>query len=148
MGFRQGAYANVWAVENKGKYSTARLSISRRNQNTGGYDTEFQDGYVRLVGQAHEKFNGRTVPEKGEFIRINSCDVQNCYTKPDGSVSYVPHYTIFEFDFYSEISNNGGNSNAKQAKGNTAKKKDEIPVDSNGFMNIPDAVDDEELPFN
>lgn len=146
MGFRQGAYANVWSVEDKGKYSTARISISKRNPNTGGYDTEFQDGYVRLVGSAHEKFKERTVSDKGEFIRINACDVQNFYAKPDGKVSYTPHYTIFEFDFYNDISNNGGG--AKQNKENGAKKKDDIPVDKDGFMNIPDAVDDEELPFN
>ena len=96
MGFRQDSYARVWSVENKGNYSTARISISRKDKNTGTYTTDFQDGYVRLVGQAHTAFQGVQIDEKkGISIKISSCEVTNVYTAPDGKVSYTPHYTIF-----------------------------------------------------
>ena len=34
MGFRQGAYAKIWKVENKGNYHVAQISISRKNKDT------------------------------------------------------------------------------------------------------------------
>lgn len=30
MGFRKGAYARVWEAENKGKYSVANISVSKK----------------------------------------------------------------------------------------------------------------------
>ena len=56
MGFRQadsegrGGFARVWSFENKGKYSTARLSTSKKTQDDEGNDvwaTDFQDGFRR-----------------------------------------------------------------------------------------------------
>ena len=145
MGFRQGAFGNVWSVEDHGNYSTARFSISKKNQTTGVYETEFQDGYVRLVGKAHEKFKDRPVSEKGEFIKIASCDVTNFYSKPDGTVSYTPHFTIFDFEFFSDIRDGNGNSNGNAANATSGNRPKQ---DKDDFVNVPDDVDDEELPFN
>lgn len=137
MGFRQDAYARVWSVENKGNYSTARLSISRKDKNTGAYTTDFQDGFVRLVGQAHQAFQGVDIDEKkGVSIKISSCEVTNLYTAPDGKVSYTPHYTIFGLEFPD------GNTNTQGNNSNSASQSG-----SDEFMNIPDGIDDE-LPFN
>ena len=139
MGFRQDSYARVWSVENKGNYSTARISISRKDKNTGAYTTDFQDGYVRLVGQAHTAFQGVQIDEKkGISIKISSCEVTNVYTAPDGKVSYTPHYTIFGLEIQDGNSNNKGN-NINSVNTNNG---------SDGFMNIPDDIDDGELPFN
>ena len=137
MGFRQDSYARVWSVENKGNYSTAKISISRKDKNTGVYTTVFQDGYVRLVGQAHTAFQGVQIDEKkGISIKISSCEVTNVYTAPDGKVSYTPHYTIFGLEIQD------GNSN------NKAKNTNSTNTDSgsDSFMNIPDGAE-EELPF-
>ena len=35
MGFRQGAYAKIWKIEDKGNYHVAQMSISRKNKDTG-----------------------------------------------------------------------------------------------------------------
>ncbi len=138
MGFRQDAYARVWAVEEKGNYSTARVSISRKDKNTGTYNTDFQDGFVRLVGQAHTALQSVQIDEKkGLSIKISSCEVTNVYTAPDGKVSYTPHYTIFGLEIQDGNTNNKGN-NVNSANTNSG---------SDEFMNIPDGVDDE-LPFN
>ena len=139
MGFRQDAYARVWSVEEKGNYSTARISISRKDKNSGAYNTDFQDGFVRLVGQAHTALQGVPIDEKkGLSIKISSCEVTNVYTAPDGKVSYTPHYTIFGLEVQDGNTNNKGN-NVNSANANSG---------SDEFMNIPDDIDDAELPFN
>lgn len=132
-----GGYARVWSVENKGNYSTARISVSKKDRNTETYTTDFQDGYVRLVGQAHTAFQGVQIDEKkGISIKISSCEVTNVYTAPDGKVSYTPHYTIFGLEIQDGSSNIKGNN----ANSNTN-------FGSDGFMNVPDGID-EELPFS
>jgi len=142
MGFRQGAYARIWSYENKGNYSTCRLSISRKNKNTDAYETEFTDGFVRLVGNAHQAIQGIQIDEKkGYNVKISSCDVTNVYTAPDGKVSYTPHYTIFGFEDANTSGQNQGNKTGNNA--NSAPKSGS----DDEFMNIPDGID-EELPFN
>lgn len=143
MGFRVGSFAKIWSYENKGNYSTCRLSISRKNKNTDAYETDFTDGFVRLVGNAHKDIQGIQIDEKkGYNIKISSCDVTNVYTSPDGKVSYTPHYTIFGFE---EANFNGQNQGNKTGDNvNSAQNTS----GSDGFMNIPDDIDGEELPFN
>ena len=152
MGFRTDSYARVWCVDNKGKYSVGSVSISRKNKNTGTYETEFQDGFVRFVGNAHNDINNLGLPTaderkeaqknntanmlKSASIKITSCDVTNLYTSPEGKVSFNPKYTIFGFEVHD--GNTKGNSNI-----NSATKSG-----SDDFINVPDDVDDEELPFN
>lgn len=149
MGFRQGAFARVFSVENKGKYSQGRISISRKNKETNVYETEFQDGYVRFVGEAHQNIITAGLPTPAEYnkdvhkgitIKINSCDVTNFFMGQDGKVSYTPHYTIFGFEFPDAApkSANTQDNNATSATGGQGV---------NEFMNIPDGID-EELPFN
>ena len=140
MGFRQGTNATIWSYENKGNYSTCRLSISRKNTNTNAYETDFTDGYVRLVGNAHKAIQGVHIDEKkGYRIKITSCDVSNVYTNSKGETSYTPHYTIFAFEepIYSNQGNNTGKTKVNSA-----------PMGgSDEYMSIPDDAG-EELPFN
>ena len=137
MGFRQDAYARVWGVENKGNYSTARITISRKDKTTNTCTTDFQDGFVRLVGQAHTAFQGLTIDEKkGVPIKISSCEVTNVYTAPDGKVSYTPHFTIFGVEIQD------GNTNSKGNNTNSTQ----VQSGEDGFLDIPDGID-EDLPF-
>lgn len=136
-----GGMIRVWSVEDKGKYSTARISISKKNKDTETYTTEFSDGFVRLVGQAHNVFKNVVIDEKkGVSARIINCDVTNVYTTPDGKVNYTPNWTIFAVELFdgNTNTNNKGKSNANSAKPTSGK---------DDFMNIPEGVDDEELPF-
>lgn len=90
MGFRIDAYAKVWEVNDKGNYSEARISISKKNKLTNQYETDFQSK-VRLVGQAH---NCRV--KANDRIKIKSCDVSTRYNKETG-VTYT-NYVIFEIE--------------------------------------------------
>lgn len=135
MGFRQGAFAKVWSVEDKGNYSTARITISKKDKSTDAYKTEFQDGFVRLVGQAHDAFKSVTIGEKGVTIRISSCDVTNNYSEKDKK-TYI-NFVIFGFEFPDGNDGNGGNNTTSPS----------APAKHDSFMNIPDDAN-EELPFN
>ena len=103
MGFRQrdsegrGGFARIWSVEDKGNYSIAKVSTSKKRKD-GSYETDFQDGFVRLIGSAHEKAQTLNVGEKGVAVK---------------------HYTL-------ENLNNPANENTKpldqQANTNKAKE--------------------------
>lgn len=133
-----GGFARVWSVKDKGNYSTARVSVSRKNKDTDAYTTDFSDGYVRLVGNAHKAFKDVKIDEKkGVGIRITLCDATNVYTSSDGKTSYTPSWTIFGLDILDSTQNkNKGNSD------NSAKESG-----SDDFMKIPEGAD-EELPFD
>ena len=135
MGFRQGAFAKVWKFENKGNYDVAQISISRKNKETNQYEVEFQDGFVRFVGNAHEEINNVDFPEKnGLTIKITSCDVTNHYDK-EKKITYT-NYVIFGF----ELPNNESESSSKPAKKSAKKVEEDDTVDS-----FAEAEDD--LPF-
>lgn len=141
MGFRQGAYAKVWRVEDKGNYSVAQVSISRKKKDSDQYETEFQNNFVRLVGTAHDMGKDIQEVQGGTSIKITSCDVTNKYDK-EAQKEYT-NFVIFGFEFPDGNGNNGAASNKKSA----APKKPAKKAADDGFMNIPDGVD-EELPFN
>lgn len=137
MGFRQDAYAKVWKIEDKGNYSVGQVSISKKNKNTDQYEIEFQDGFVRFVGNAHNDIQNLTIPEKGLTIKITSCDVSNAYVK-DKQKTYV-NYVIFGF----EIPNSNGNKNSNtksNAKSNSVELPEEVPENYA-------TTEDDDLPF-
>ena len=149
MGFRQGAFARIWSVNDEGRYSTANVSVSKKNKETGKYDVEFSDGYVRLVGSAHEVAKGLGLPtrekfdsqsDKGISVKISSCDVTNNYNAKTKKL--YTNCVIFGF----EIPDNNGDNNSdnsgtrkKSVAGSKAKAKATVVAQ--------DDADDEELPF-
>lgn len=161
MGFRQGAFAKVWRVYDvtngatiqfpngnsmtypPGNYSIAQISVSKRQKDENGnlieppsYITEFQNNFVRLVGNAHTAMQKLDVPDSGLTIQISSCDVTNKWVEKDQK-EYT-NFVIFGFEVPND--NGGRKSNNHGNNKPTTKPND-------GFMNVPDGTD-EELPFN
>ena len=155
MGFREGTFARIWSVNDEGKYSTANISISKKNEETGEYNVEFSDGYVRLVGSAHKAAKELGLPtredfdyhsDKGITIKISSCDVTHNYDA-EAEKLYI-NYVIFGFEI--PDNNNGGKNTKtksvskgkKSAVGSkknikSATKQEEIELE----------LEDDELPF-
>lgn len=137
MGFRSaitndkgqlvGGWAKIWKVKDKGNYSVAQVSVSKKKDD--GYETEFQHNFVRLVGKAHEIGKNIGQPQGGVNIQILSCDVTNRYDR-DKNTEYT-NFVIYDFAM----------NNTSAPKNVAPEKKDD------GFMNVPDGID-EELPFN
>ena len=135
MGFRQadsegrGGYARIWSVDKKDKYTTGKCSTSHKVKD-GGYETDFQDGYVRFIGKAHEKISSvHSIPEKGLPIQITSCEVKTPYNA-ETKKSYT-NYIIYDFELQ-----DGNGSNQNQSKAAPQKTKPSVNV----------AADDD-LPF-
>lgn len=94
MGFRKDAYATVWEVDPASDtYTKARISVSRRNKQTGEYETDFS-GFVSFVGTATAK-KAAGLKEK-DRIRLGDVDVTTRYDKEKG-VLYT-NYKVFTFD--------------------------------------------------
>lgn len=92
MGFRTGAYAKVWSVENTGRFHKVNLSVSRKDKNSGEYVTDFS-GFVAFVGGAN--LSAATL-QRGDRIKIGDCDVTTVYNK-EKNVTYT-NYTIFSYE--------------------------------------------------
>ena len=125
MGFRTGAYAKVWEVKPFSDTSVKlRLSVSRKNKQTGEYEQDFS-GYVNAVGTAAAK--KAACLKEGDRIKLGDVDVT---TKYDGEkkVTYT-NFKLFSFEL-------DGNSPATKSN-NTEPQPS---VDSG-------EVDDARLPF-
>jgi hypothetical protein len=70
------------------------LSSSKKNKQTGEYETDFSCKYVRFVGNA--KLQN---PMKGQRIKITECSVSNIYYK-DGERQFLknPAYVVFSYE--------------------------------------------------
>lgn len=137
MGFRSGAYAKVWKVEKgNGNFYVAEMSTSKKAKDRSGnviqengkdkYETDWSNKFVRLVGTAAEQAEAMS---DGVSVKIDSCEVTNKYDK-EKNTTYT-NYVIYAF------------SEDGQSKPTQSANK----PSSDGFMNIPDGID-EELPFN
>lgn len=131
MGFRNGAWATVWGVEEtpSGKATRVRLSVGKRNGNTGKYVTDFS-GFCIFIGDAHNAAS-QSLKEK-DRIKLESCDVSTIYDK-EKDKNYTT-YKVFSYSLDDDKENthrNNGNNN-KMSAGET----------------LEDIVDDdEEMPF-
>ncbi len=136
MGFRSGAYSKIWSIEKgNGNYYVADMSTSKKMKDRDGneiqengkakYETDWSNKFVRLVGTAAKQAESL---KSGDSVKIESCEVTSKYDKDKGK-EFV-NYVIYAFD---NSQNNSSNS---------------TPASGNGFMNIPDGVEDEGLPFN
>lgn len=124
MGFRQGSYVTIWETEPISDTNTkARISVSRKNKQTGEYETDFS-GFVNFVGTAAAK-KASLLKEK-DRIRLGDIDVTTRYDKERG-VTFT-NYKIFSFETPDELN--------KPAPTNEPQPT----VDSG-------EVDDERLPF-
>lgn len=125
MGFRTGTYAKVWEVTPMSDTSTKlRISISRKNKQTGEYEQDFS-GFVLCIGSVAAR-NALKLKE-GARIKLGDCDVT---TKYDAQKKIT--YTNFKlFSFETE------DSSGQAPQDNTAPQ----PTVDDG------EIDDSRLPF-
>lgn len=94
MGFRQNTYATVWSVEPvSDTYTKCRISISRKNKNTGEYETDFS-GFVGFAGTAAARKAAALKPR--DRIKLGDVDVTNRYDK-EKEKEYIS-FKVFSFE--------------------------------------------------
>jgi hypothetical protein len=96
MGFKVGAIATVWKVNEKEKYSNIQISTSRKDRNTNEYKTDFS-GFVNLVGEAHHKVN--QLSEKTR-IKILDCEVTNDGYDKEKKAPTPNRFVIWNFELF------------------------------------------------
>lgn len=125
MGFRKDTFATVWSVEATSDTLTkARISISRKNKQTGEYENDFS-GFVSFVGTAAAK-KAASLKERDK-IKLGDVDVTNRYDK-EKNTTYT-NYKVFSFEM--------ADSAQAQSKNSTEPQ----PQVDDG------EVDEERLPF-
>ena len=130
MAFGNGQFMKIWEVADKGSYTEVSMSSSKKNKQTGEYETDFSSKYVRFVGNA--KLQN---PMKGQRIKITECAVQNVYYK-NGERQFLknPVFCVFAY----ELQQDG-------AQGNTYVPSAYTQGSSGGFEQMD--MDDGGLPF-
>lgn len=129
MGFRSGAYATVWEVKPRSDtMTTLRISITKKNKQTGEYEQEF-GGYVAAVGTSAA--NAALKLKERDRIKLGDVDVTQKYMK-DQQKEYVNYY-LYSFEMAD------GTSSVTSAPASSK------PVD-HGDMEPPEE-DDFDLPF-
>lgn len=135
MGFRQGAFARIWSINASDNFSTANITVSRRNKDDETkYDVVFKDGYTRFIGEAHKKLSGVSVGEGGMSIKILSCDVENRYDAEKKKL--YTNFIVYDFEFPDGNGEKSGGSAKPQQK---ATKPAPAPAASES--------EEDELPF-
>lgn len=125
MGFRNNSYAVVWSTETVSDTLTkGRISISRKNKQTGEYEQDF-GGFVSFIGSACAK-KASQLKEK-DRIKLGDVDVSNKYDK-ERNTTYT-NFKIFSFELADE-----------PAGSRSANTEPQPSVDSG-------EIDDEDLPF-
>ena len=99
MGFRKDAYATVWEVSGVSPTMTkGRISISRKDRNTGQYETDFS-GFVSFIGSVAAS-RALGLKEK-DRIKLGDIDVSTKYDREQNK-EYV-NYKVFSFENADEV---------------------------------------------
>ena len=111
------------------------LAVDRRFKQEGGQEADFISCAVFGKGaEFAEKYL-----HKGTKIAITGRLETGSYTNKDGVKVYTTTVIVEEQEFAESKGNASGSNQQEQSS--------PYPTDENGFMNIPDGID-EELPFN
>ena len=130
------------AGENSMAIARYTLAVDRRFKRDGEATADFISCVA--FGKAAE-FAERYF-RQGIRIVVSGRIQTGSYTNRDGNKVYTTDVVVEEQEFAESKNNAAGNSNAQ---GNTAAGQPigNTTVDADGFMNIPDGID-EELPFS
>ena len=127
----------------QGEQSTAiarfTLAVDRRFKKDGDQQTADFIGCVAFgrLGEFAEKYL-----HKGTKVVVTGRIQTGSYTNKDGQKVYTTDVVVEECEF-AESKNSGGNTSDDGASGRPSPSS----AAGDGFMNIPDGID-EELPFN
>lgn len=113
------------------------LAVDRRGRHEEGQQTA---DYISCVAFGKNGEFAEKYLRKGIKIAIVGHIQTGSYTNKDGAKVYTTYVVIDEQEF-AERKNNSNDNGASFPSGHG-----DVQVDQNGFMNIPDGID-EELPF-
>ncbi len=123
MGFRVGSYAKVWKVEPKTDTNTVvRISISRKNKNSGEYEQDFS-GFVSFVGTVAAKKAANL--KAGDRIKLGDVDVTTSYNS-EKKISYT-NYKAFDFTVEGSMNNTSSSTEPQPEVDDGEVNDDRLP---------------------
>lgn len=119
------------------RYTQDKLAVARYTLavNRKGH-TENTADFIRCVAFDHAAEFAEKYFKQGTKIIITGRIQTGSYTNKDGQKVYITEVVVEEQEF------------AESKSANKPKQQEAPSADPNGFMNIPDGVEDEYLPFN
>lgn len=79
MGYKSGSYCKIWSIESiNDKNTKLRGSISRKNKQTGQYETDWS-GFISVFGEDAAK--RAAALKEGDTIKLGDVDVSSRYDK-------------------------------------------------------------------
>ena len=118
MGFRNGAYATVWETKSVSNTMTeARISISRKNKDAGGYTQDF-GGFVTFIGTDNANKALKLKPR--DRIKLDQVDVSTTY-----NAETKRNFTNFKVFSFESIGKVGGNTSNSSSPAEPEPKEDE-----------------------
>lgn len=119
------------------RYTQNKLAVARYTLavNRKGH-TENTADFIRCVAFDHAAEFAEKYFKQGTKIIITGRIQTGSYTNKDGQKVYITEVAVEEQEF------------AESKSANKPKQQEAPGAGPNGFMNIPDGVEDEDLPFN
>lgn len=129
-----------YSQNSDGSMAVARytLAVDRRRARTNSDGAEQTADFISCVAFGRQGEFAEKYLHQGTKIAITGRIQTGSYTNKDGQRVYTTDVVVEEQEFC-ESKQNQQSSGIIQPNSN---------VDSNGFMSIPDGVEDEGLPFN
>lgn len=115
------------------------LAVDRRFKREGGPEADFFN--CTSFGKQAEFIEKYL--RKGTKITLTGRIENNNYTNKDGEKVYSVQIMVEELEFAE--SKSASDQHRSENKG--VCRQEPVPEIGDGFMNIPDGIDDEELPF-
>lgn len=125
-------------LRNAGTTLVARytLAVDRKYKREGEQTADF----IPCIAFGKSAEFAQKYLAKGKKIAIVGRIQTGSYTKQDGTKAYTTDVVVEEQEFVESKASENTNSSDNS-------KSREIYKDDNGFMNIPDNLEDDELPF-
>lgn len=114
MGFRNNAFATVWEVKPRNeRWTKIRISISRKDQQTGDYETEFS-GWVDVYGTIAAAKAAKL--KERDRIKLSSVDLTNSYNAEAKTTYWNPKIFGFEMADGADSTGHGGGGGRQQQR--------------------------------
>ena len=131
-------YANN---ENNTCIANYTLAVDRRFKRQGDEQTA---DFIRCVAMGKNGEFAEKYLHQGIKIVVEDRIQTGSYTNKDGNKVYTTDVVVESHEFAESKAASGQNGNQSSS---APTRPEPVSADSNGFMNIPDSID-EELPFN
>ena len=120
--------------------AVAKFSIATDS----GYGDNKKTNFFNMTAWGKTAETLEKYAKKGTKLILECQAVQNQYTDKNGNNVNTVDFTVLNFEFAESRSASQQNNNAQSNQPQTQQ----MSITNDGFMNIPDNIGDEGLPFN